>query len=160
MLSLRTLVADLTDESLRTATLVGLASIPFTVALSWDSITLPHEILSNGGINFDATISATAIFFAGAVVGYLYAGRPVEVERASTRAGVVGSAPMMVLVLLALPVVVWHGSSVLRVAIVVLTPLLVVMGAGFCAVVSLLGSILGKWVAEQIGRGRPASVEN
>jgi len=158
MISLRTLVADLTDESLRTATLVGLASIPFTIALSWDSITLPHEVLSNGAINFDATISGAAIFFAGAVVGYLYAGRPTEVERASTRAGVVGSAPMLALILLTLPVVVWHGSPVLLLGVVVLTPLFVVMGAGFCAMVALLGAIPGKWVAEKTGRGRPTEV--
>ncbi len=157
MISLRTLVAGLTDESLRTATLVGLASIPFTIALSWNSVTLPHEIASNGGIHFDATISGAAIFVAGTVVGYLYAGRPTEVERAGTRAGVVGSAPMIALILLAFLVQIWFASTkiVSTLVLTLLIPLTVVLSAGVGALVGLVGASLGEWVADRVGRGRP-----
>jgi len=58
MMSLQEFRASLTDESLRFAVLVGLASIPFTLALSWNP-------LAEEGITIGGPVSGSRCFWPG-----------------------------------------------------------------------------------------------
>ena len=69
--ALHALREGVTDESLRFAILVGLATVPITVALSWGSVT--DETLVAGG-----TVSAGPVLLAGLLVGYYYSDRETE----------------------------------------------------------------------------------
>lgn len=89
---LRALLSDVTDESFRPAVLVGLASIPFTVALSWELVV--DEVYIAGG-----TVSGVPLLLAGLVVGYRYGthepGRDVGVRRAGFVAGIAAVGAML-----------------------------------------------------------------
>ena len=59
------LYRTLTDRQLRLAMVIGLASAPITVALSWGTV-LDERTVAGG------TVSGTAFLVVGLVVGYLY----------------------------------------------------------------------------------------
>lgn len=86
------IVQSVTDQRLRLATILGFASVPVTVALSWG--TVADERMVAGG-----TISATAYLVVGFLVGYLYYDRPTERRPAGARAGLAASVGMVVVYL-------------------------------------------------------------
>lgn len=97
MCSLCDTLEDLTDERFRTAVLLGLASIPFTVALSWESAPTSFSaeaVVAAGllaGLHYADRSSENADV--GLFEGLRYGKRPAVSRRAGVVAGVVGSAP-------------------------------------------------------------------
>lgn len=81
----QTLRDDLTDESLRVAILLGLATIPVTLFLSWESI------------GSEANASASALFVAGLYAGYYYSDREPTRRRAGIWTGLAGSIGVVIL---------------------------------------------------------------
>ncbi|MFC6730605.1 DUF5518 domain-containing protein, partial [Natronoarchaeum mannanilyticum] len=144
MVSLAELRDDLTDEQSRTAVLAGLATIPFTVLLSWDSD--PH------------TVSGTPILVAGLLVGYLYYDRQTESRQAGKLTGIVGAAP----------VVIWSVVDWLPflrteppgfVVGSLLTLIVIAVGVGLAALIGLVGAIVGNGVAERLDADGRATAE-
>ncbi|ELY79955.1 transposase [Natrinema gari] len=154
---LRVTLSDLTDERFRTAALLGLASIPCTVALSWDSAP--------------TSFSVTAVLAAGLLAGLHYADRsagnddvglleslcygkrPAVSRRAGIVVGVAGSVPL----------VGWNAASGLElawswgiqgVAIVALFPVVGSVLVVFFALSGGIGAAVGDWLAARIDRAR------
>ncbi|WP_254762142.1 DUF5518 domain-containing protein [Natrinema marinum] len=155
---LRNAIADLTDERFRAAVILGLASIPFTVALSWRSAP--------------GSVSGTAVLVAGLLVGfrygdrsaengdvgpleaYRYGKRPAASHRAGVVAGVAGSAPA----------VLWAITDVLALAgslsawgaaiVLLLLPVIVAIGVGVFALSGAIGAYVGDWVVTRSDRAR------
>ncbi len=73
---------DLRDERFRTAVLLGVASIPFTVGYNW--ILTPDPI------------SATPLVVACVLAGYHYHSRSIRGTRAGAVTGIVGGIPIVV----------------------------------------------------------------
>src|SRR6056297_1490444 len=88
MPSLRSLLERLTDDRLRAATLIGLASIPITLVLALDAV--PRDSAVIGGLS-----PATPLLAAGLFVGYYYHDRPIASRRAGVRTGLVGSGGVL-----------------------------------------------------------------
>ncbi|QLK27672.1 DUF5518 domain-containing protein [Natrinema zhouii] len=155
---IRNTLADLTAERFRTAVLVGLATIPFTVALSWESAP--------------TSFSGTAVFAAGCLVGYRYGDRsaengdvgplegyrygkrPAASHRAGVVAGVVGSLP-------AVPWSIAHMLDLARslsgwraVITAVSLPVAVPIVVGLFALSGAIGAYVGDWVAARVDRTR------
>ena len=149
MSPLETLLENPTDRSLRTATLVGLSSVPFTAVLSWRS--LPDDVVTVAG----GTVSGTPLFVAGVIVGYLYYERPTGSRRAGVRAGLVGSIGTVLLYLYNALVTVQTASTGVSAAAVVLTPIAVVLGVGLSVLVTTIGAVTGDWLAGRVSRVRP-----
>lgn len=145
MRSLAELRDDLTDERSRTAVLAGLATIPFTVLLSWESDP--------------STFSGTPILVAGLLVGYLYSDRATESRQAGKLVGVVG----------AVPVVIWSVVDwlpVLRteppgfvVASSLLTLIVMAIGVGLFALIGIIGATVGNGIAKRLDADSPSITE-
>ncbi|GAB3034284.1 DUF5518 domain-containing protein [Natronobiforma cellulositropha] len=131
----------LEDGSLRLAILVGLATVPVTVALS-------SGLVSEDPLVVSSTFSGTPLFLAGLYVGYRYSGRGTETHRAGSWCGLAGS--------LAIPLVVaasvvsaattagtLSSSTLLAAAFTVLT---VGFGVGVTVLLTLAGALLADWV--------------
>ncbi|NGM68691.1 hypothetical protein G6M89_06655 [Natronolimnobius sp. AArcel1] len=86
----RSLRDRLSDESLRVAILIGLATVPITVVDSWESVT--GEASALGG-----TVSGSALLLAGVVVGYYYHGRETSARRAGIWTGLAGSLATIII---------------------------------------------------------------
>jgi hypothetical protein len=118
-------------DGYKIAVLLGLASIPFTAALYWQS---------------PGTVSGGPVLMAGLLAGLLSADRPVSSTRAGAVAGVVGSAvslwpfAQMVGVISTFSQPAWF--SLLQVAV---AANLVILGAGLFA----LGGACSGWVGAQ-----------
>lgn len=139
---LRTLRTDVTDESFRSAVLVGLASVPFTVGLSWQLVV--DEVFVAGG-----SVSGIPLLLAGLLVGYLYSTREVAGRRAGFVAGIAGSVAVAVLYVLNALTTVTSESTGIAVLAVVATPFLLALGAVLCGLFAAAGAVLGGWLAEQ-----------
>lgn len=136
MLPLAELRDDLTHERSRTAVLAGLATIPFTILLSWESDP--------------STFSGTPIFVAGLLVGYLYRDRSMGSRRAGKLTGIVG----------AVPAVIWSAVYVLSVfrteptriagVFAALAPIGIAVGAGILVLIGVVGAIVGNWIAKRL----------
>ncbi len=145
MVSLAELRDDLTDEQSRTAVLAGLATIPFTILLSWDSDP--------------STFSGTPVLVAGLFVGYLYYDRQTESRQAGKLTGIVGAAP----------VVIWSVVDWLPflrteppgfvVAGSLLALIVIAIGVGLFALIGLVGAIVGNGVAERLDADGRATAE-
>ncbi len=134
---------DLTDESLRVATLVGLASIPFTVVLSGESE--PHAI------------AGAPLLFAGLIVGYVYGKRPTASRRADRRAGAVASIGVVLWQLSYLTSIVRTLSLEIAVVVTALTPVVAAVGVGLSLLVVMVGATVAEWIVVNGPRIRDAS---
>ncbi|ELZ10911.1 hypothetical protein C479_08868 [Halovivax asiaticus JCM 14624] len=85
-------VGRMADEDRRVATLLGLATVPITVALSWSAVTDPSVVL--GG-----SISGGPLVLAGLIAGYYYSDRPTSSRQAGLQVGLVGSLATVVVYL-------------------------------------------------------------
>jgi len=136
MLSFAELRDDLTDERSRTAVLAGLASIPFTVLLSWDSDP--------------STVSGTPVVAAGLLAGYLYSDRSMPSRRAGKLTGIVGSAPAVILsVVYALSVFRIEPTRIAAV-FAVLAPIGISIGVGLFALIGVVGAAVGDGIAKRL----------
>jgi len=144
MRSLAELRDDLTDEQSRTAVLAGLATIPFTVLLSWDSDP--------------STFSGTPIFVAGLLVGYLYYDRQTE-SRAGKLTGIVGGAPIVIWSVVDwLPFLRTEPPGFV-VAGSLLALIVIAVGVGLFALIGIIGAIVGNGVAERLDADGRATAE-
>jgi len=147
---LRALRADLTSESYRPAVLAGLASVPFTVALSW-------ELVVDGMYVAGGTVSGLPLVLAGLFVGYLCGGRDIEAGRAGFVAGIAGSGAVAVLYVLNLLTTVAAEPTGVVVFAAVATPFLLVLGALLCGVVTMVAAILSGWATTRRSGVLPVS---
>jgi xanthosine utilization system XapX-like protein len=137
--------SDLTGESFRLAVLAGLASAPFTIALSWDLVR--DEVEVAGG-----TVGGIPILVAGLIVGVLYSGRAVESRRAGTVAGVAASVGIGVLYLANTVTTVLSEPPGVAAIAVLATPVLLLLGVALSALVGLVGALVGDWIAQHGAR--------
>jgi peptidoglycan/LPS O-acetylase OafA/YrhL len=79
----------LTDPQLRLATIIGLASVPITVALSWETV-LDERTVAGG------TISGVPLLIVGLLMGYLYYERPADRRSVGVAAGIAASTGLVV----------------------------------------------------------------
>jgi len=139
MFSLAELRDELTDERSRTAVLAGLASIPFTVLLSWDSDP--------------STFSGTPILVAGLLVGYLYSERSMESRRAGKLVGLVGAVPVVLWSVVYVFSVFRTEPTRIAAVFAVLAPIGIAVGAGILVLIGVVGAIIGDGIATRLDAG-------
>lgn len=145
---------DVTDERFRTAVVLGGASIPFTVVGNW--ILTPDPI------------SATSLFIACVMSGYLYRTRLESSTRAGTLTGFIGGIPIIVwecrMVLID-----WWGNPILTDAVGAGLMAVITIGAGLSTAailtvvllsVGLVGGIVGEWMNGHIESVRLAGAKS
>ncbi len=135
MKSVRALRADLTDDSLRFAILLGLATIPFTLALSWEPV-------SGDGVVIGGSVSGEPLLLAGLIVGYYYSNRPTESRRAGLWTGLVGSIATVLVFVAPAPSTIASASPEMVVVAVVLTIVSVAFGAGLSVLTTMVSAMI------------------
>lgn len=156
MSPIRTFGEKLTDDELWTATLLGLVSIPFTSALSWESLALVRAATSNDVVALGGSISGIPLVVAGLVAGYRYSERPTESRRAGVRTGLVGSIPLLALVVFNSAVSIRAESGGIAVAVVALTLVLGAVSGGLCVLIGWITARIGDWLATTVTQEREA----
>ncbi|MEY7848833.1 DUF5518 domain-containing protein [Natrarchaeobius sp. A-rgal3] len=141
MIALQRVVAGATDERLRTATVVGLATIPFTLLLSSWSANASTDTISIGG-----AISITSVLVGGLVVGYRYGERPTSGRRAGKRTGLVGSIGGILLVVVTMVTGLWGASAGYAVAVVAVSAIAI----GFVVILSVFAGMIGAVIGELV----------
>ena len=137
------LTAEATDDSFRAAIAAGLASVPVSLLLSWDS--LPGEAAATGP-EFDGL----ALLVAGVLVGVYYHGRSTPTERAGLWTGLTGG-------LAALVVFGWPALAALASAapdrtgvVLVLAVVTAVLGVGLSVAVTIVAAVGTDWVLHRV----------
>lgn len=129
---LRRLRSELTAESMRPATLVGLAAVP--AGFLW--------------IALSGSESAGVLVLAGVLVGVLYSDRPTPAHRAGARAGLFAPIPLAVVLASTGLSELWATSAglELKVAVIALVPLGVlkfwILGAALCVVCAAVTALV------------------
>ncbi|WP_255191162.1 DUF5518 domain-containing protein [Natronobeatus ordinarius] len=144
---LQTLRDGLADDSLRFAILVGLASVPFTVVLSWDPV-------ADDAVVFGGSVEGLPLLLAGLLVGYRYSDRATETRRAGIWTGLAASiAPVLVYVA---TTVASLGSLSSRMAVlaVALTPIALAFGVGVTVLVTTVCALIADVVTTRLDRDR------
>ncbi|MGQ3411464.1 transposase [Natrinema sp. LN54] len=158
MSRLRDTLADLTDERFRTAVLLGLASIPFTVALSWESAPTSFSaeaVVAAGllaGLHYADRSSENADV--GLLEGLRYGKRPAVSRRAGVVVGVVGSAPAVGWAIGYMLERAWSLSGWLGAATVALLPAVVPLLVALFALAGGVGAAVGDWLVTRVDRAR------
>lgn len=155
---IRNTLADLTADRFRTAVFAGTASIPLTIALSWESAP--------------SSVSGTAVFVAGLLVGFRYSDRsaenyrvgplagyrydkrPSESCRAGVLTGLIGSVPAAIWQPGPLRSSLWfelNESAVVGAVSLLIAAIIVVVAFVLLGVV---GATVGEWLAERVDRTR------
>ena len=142
---LRSLFKRLTDDRLRTATLIGVASIPMTLILALDAT--PRDGAVIGG-----TSPVMPLLIAGLVVGYHYYDRPIASRRAGVRTGLVGSVGILAESVADLVTTLGFESSAMAAVTVGLSLVAIVLGVALMAVLTMASAIVGAWVAGDLAR--------
>ncbi|AEH36075.1 hypothetical protein [Halopiger xanaduensis] len=147
MVSPRSLRDGLADESLRVAILIGLATVPVTVASAWgpvaDSLGTVGDSVSDG-----------ALLLAGVLTGYYYSSRPTETRYAGIWTGRAGSIGL-VLVFCASVVAAIVSDGGLGAAIaVILSPVVIGLIIVFTVLVTMLTAVGTDWVVTRLDRSR------
>jgi hypothetical protein len=150
---LREAAGDLTNPSFRPAALVGLASVPVALALSWESVV--DETVIAG-----ATINGLPLFVAGMIVGGLYRSRSVDTRHAGAVAGVAASVSGVVVTLANAVTTVLSSSAVIAAIALVATPFLLVLGVWLSAFIGKVAAIVGAAMAGYGARILPARAGN
>ncbi|QPV64951.1 DUF5518 domain-containing protein [Halosimplex litoreum] len=150
MTAIRGILLTAFDERWRPATLAGLASVPFTVAASWDGVGDPTVVA--GG-----TVSGLALVVAAVAAGYYYGDRRAGPRAVGTRVGLAGSIGVVVVYLAnAAVTVATSPASFAAVVAVLAAPVVVALGAALSVLVAVLGAAAGDWLGRRTGRGRRA----
>lgn len=127
----------LSDPEWRLAAVLGLASIPFTVAFYWQSSP-------------DFTHHFGPVFFAGVIGGTLAYSTDLKARRVGVRTGVIGSLAELwpfvdILVFISgLNQPIWFSG--VQVVILTFFTLLVI---GLSALVGKIGAVIGHWTLEK-----------
>lgn len=135
---LHTLRRDMTDPSFRTAVLLGLVSVPLTVALSWELVVDPVQ--AAGG-----TFQGIPLIVAAVIAGYLYHDRAEDRVRVGLITGIMASLAIAILYLSNVVTTLGAESWVSWVALIA-TPILLVLGVALCGVIGMVGAIIGDWM--------------
>lgn len=146
MVSLQAIVRELTDESLRFATLVGLVSIPFTIFLS--------------GRPDPYVIAGAPLLTAGLIAGWFYSKRPTDRRRAGTQTGLAASVGVVLWQVSYMLSIVRSEPTEIAAIAAVLTPVVVLIGIGLSVLVAMIGTVVGDWLATRVGRTRSNGVGN
>ena len=149
MPSLQNFRDDLSDESLRVAILVGLATIPFTLILSWAPVS--SDVIPAG------SLLGNPLILGGLFVGYHYSDRPTESRRAGMWTGLAGSLGVIVVAVVNAIASIPSASSEFFVLTVVATPILLAIGVGFLVVFTMLSAQFADWVTRRLARDRRRS---
>lgn len=147
MSPLHSLYDGLRDESLRIAILVGLATVPFTVAFSLESTT--DAVVTLGG-----SISGAAIVPAALLVGYYYNGRPTDARRAGIWTGLAASIGTVLVFGASSITAIASTSWPLMVVAAALTPVVVGFGVGLTVLVTTLVTMSTDWALARLHRDR------
>lgn len=137
----------LTDESLRFAILVGFASVPFIVVLSWESVVDDAVVL--GG-----SIQALPVIVAGLLVGYRYSDRETATRRAGIWTGLAASSATVLVYVANTVASIGSMSSRIAVLSVVLTPIALAFGVGVSVLVTTVCALIGDVVTTRLDRDR------
>ncbi|WP_114576100.1 DUF5518 domain-containing protein [Saliphagus sp. LR7] len=140
----RMLLVDATDERFRTAVLLGLASIPFTVGANW--LLTPDSV------------EATSLLVACVISGYLCGIRGESPVHAGTLTGLVGGAPILVWESATTLVEWWGyppltevaGNSIAAVAAVLAALLSTLIVVVILLVIGWIGGSIGGWASKRI----------
>lgn len=150
--------ADVTADQFRPAVLFGLGSIPFTVALSWESAP--------------TSFSAEAVFIAGLLAGlyygdrstengdvglleaYRYGKRPAASYRAGIVASAVGSLPAIYRSIAHSLGLAWSLSGWRAAIPIVLFPVSIAIVVGLFVLSGAIGAAVGDWLAARVDRAR------
>ncbi|WP_122089670.1 DUF5518 domain-containing protein [Halalkalicoccus subterraneus] len=138
-------VAEWFDDDLRTATLLGLASIPATVALNWQEDP--------------SSVEGEALFLACVLAGYLSADRPMGSTHAGAQTALVGIIPVVVwwvIDLISQPLSDSFGLAFLLVA----GPIVLIGGVLLVVVVGALCAVGGDLLHRLVDRVRRIAVRN
>jgi hypothetical protein len=138
-------------ETWKYALIGGIASLPLTIGLYWQS-------------GMGDELSVNMVFFGGLLAGYLASTAATETDGASVgfRAGVVGSLPGLWLVVdLLEAAIAWSSPLWFRVvAVSVLTVGFTIVLLVFAGLVGLLGAKVSGWLAKKTGAQRTPPVGN
>lgn len=137
MVSLHALRDGLTDDSLRFAILLGLATIPFTLALSSGSASVSGDGVVAGG-----SIAGEPLILAGLLVGYRYSNRSTESRRAGLWTGLVGSIATVLVFVAPAAYTIGTTSSWSTVVAAVLIPITIAMGVGLSALITMVVAVI------------------
>ncbi|WP_226480777.1 DUF5518 domain-containing protein [Natrinema amylolyticum] len=155
---LRNTLADLTDERFRTAVLLGIASIPFTVALSWESAPTSFSVTAVvaagllAGLRYADRSAENGDV--GLLEGYRYGKRPAVSRRAGVVVGVVGSVPAVGWATVRVLELAWTVSGWRTAATAVVLPVVVPFVAVLFALSGGVGAAVGDWLVARIDRAR------
>jgi len=149
------LLDELTDDSLRTATLLGVASIPFTVALSWETFVRSWGVQPGEDVYLGGEIVGVPLLLAAFVAGYVYSDRSTASRSAGVRTGVVGATPILLSHVSNASAVVLAGSLEIAVLATLATPVVVIVGAALGGLLGFVAATLGEKLAERMASGRP-----
>lgn len=141
----RFLREGLADDSLRTAILVGLATVPFTVVLSWEPAAGDTAVV--GG-----SVSGTPMLLAGLVVGSLYRNRGAR--RAGIWTGLAASVGTAILFVANTVTTVPPDSPEWIALAVVLEPVVVGLGVALTVAFTAIPALIGGWAATRLQRDR------
>lgn len=140
-----------TDETWKYALIGGIASLPLTIGLYWQS-------------GMGSEFSLNMVLFGGLFAGYLArtAATKIDISSVGFRAGVVGGLPGLWLIIDLLEAAIAWGRplwfrvvAVSMVAVGFTTVLL-----GFAGIVGFLGAKIGGWLAEKTGAQRTPPAGN
>jgi hypothetical protein len=138
-------------ETWKYALIGGIASIPPTIGLYWQS-------------GMGSEFSLNTVFFGGLFAGYLASTAATETDGSSVgfRAGVVGGLPgLWLLVDLLEAAITWGSPFWFRVvAVSMLAVGFTIVLLGVAGLVGLLGAKVGGWLAKKTGTQRTPSVGN
>lgn len=145
MPSLEDVLDKLGNEQLRTATLLGVASIPFTIAVNWTASP-------------DAA-SGTPLFVAAIIAGYDYRTKPIKSSHAGGQAALVGSIPILVW---------WTADAAIEVASALegaafgvgVGLVVIVLGVLLMTFVGMVGGVIGGWLRGLTTRVQPTGAES
>jgi len=140
-------IGHLADEDRQVATLLGLATVPITVSLSWSAVTDPSVVL--GG-----SISGGPLALAGLIAGYYYSDRPTPARQAGMQVGLVGSLATVVVYLANTATTVGAEPGWLAGVSVLLTPVAIGIGVGLAVLVCALSAMLGNWLHTKVAGER------
>ena len=132
----QTVVDDLTDQRFRVALYLGLASVPFTIALAL--------LLRSTGVGpAGAGIAGFPFVLSCVVAGYRYGLEAISGRRAGIVAGIAGSLGAILLYLANAVTAARGGPATLWAALAVTVPIAAAVSVAGGALVGLLAGLLG-----------------
>lgn len=140
-------VRGLVDGDRLVATLLGLATVPFTIALSWGAVT-------NSSVVLGGSISGGPLVLAAVIAGYYYSDRPTSARLVGVQVGLVGSIATVIVYLANAVTTVGSASGWIADVFVLLTPVAIALVTGIAVLLCALGAMGGDWLHAKVADGR------